>query len=41
MFTERALLLGIRNAEHKKIAGLSRLRRVYLYGIRNKTLSAN
>jgi hypothetical protein len=40
MLTERALLLGIRNAEHKKIAVLSRLGSVYSYKIRNKTLSA-
>jgi hypothetical protein len=38
MLTERALLLGIRNAEHKKIAGLSRLRRVYSHKTRIKTL---
>ena len=39
MLTERALLLGIRNAEHKKIAGLSRLGTVYSYQTRIKTLS--
>ena len=38
MLTERALLLGNRNAEHKKIAGLSRLTLVYSYKIRIKTL---
>jgi len=39
MLTERALLLGIRNAEHKKIAVLSRLSTVYSYKTRIKTLS--
>ena len=39
MLTERALLLGIRNAEHKKIAGFSRLSIVYSYQSKNKTLS--